>query len=143
MELVYLWVEDYKNIYQQGFNFSPRFKCDYNETTNELTIDENKEYVNIFPENINVTAIIGENGSGKSSLFEVLTFLFYQGVIFNKKDKTFFLFHKDDTFFIQCENYKLKKIELKEFKKNLSNSISSLRITISLKQSKNPKNIFK
>jgi hypothetical protein len=29
MELVYLWVEEYKNIYHQGFNFSPRFECEY------------------------------------------------------------------------------------------------------------------
>ena len=36
MELVYLWVEEYKNIIGQGFNFSPRFKFDYNEKTNEL-----------------------------------------------------------------------------------------------------------
>jgi len=30
MELVYLWVEDYKNIKKQGFNFSPWFHCEYN-----------------------------------------------------------------------------------------------------------------
>jgi hypothetical protein len=30
MELVYLWVEDYKNIKKQGFNFSPRFECEFN-----------------------------------------------------------------------------------------------------------------
>lgn len=29
MELVYLWVEDYKNIKKQGFNFSPRFECKF------------------------------------------------------------------------------------------------------------------
>ncbi len=29
MELVYLWVEDYKNIKNQGFNFSPRFECEF------------------------------------------------------------------------------------------------------------------
>ncbi|WP_321312427.1 hypothetical protein [Halarcobacter sp.] len=29
MELVYLWVEDYKNIKKQGFNFSPRFEYEY------------------------------------------------------------------------------------------------------------------
>ncbi len=68
MELVYLWVEEYKNIKRQGFNFSPRFKCNYDENTNELTINENKDYVSIFPKNINVTAIVGENGSGKSSI---------------------------------------------------------------------------
>ncbi|AXX93341.1 hypothetical protein CPU12_07820 [Malaciobacter molluscorum LMG 25693] len=70
MELVYLWVEKYKNIEKQGFNFSPRFKCEYDGKTNELTIDENKEYVSIFPENINITAVVGENGSGKSTICE-------------------------------------------------------------------------
>ncbi len=72
MELVYLWVEDYKNIQKQGFNFSPRFRCKYDEEKNELSIDENKDYVSIFPDNINITAIVGENGSGKSSIVECL-----------------------------------------------------------------------
>ena len=58
MELVYLWVEEYKNIIGQGFNFSPRFECSYDEEKEELTINENKDYVSIFPENINVTAIV-------------------------------------------------------------------------------------
>lgn len=76
MELVYLWVKEYKNIKNQGFNFSPRFTCKYDEATKELTIEE-KEYVNIFPSNINVTAIVGENGSGKSSLIGILYNLLY------------------------------------------------------------------
>ena len=62
MELVYLWVKEYKNIKNQGFNFSPRFECEFDGEN--LTINENKDYVSIFPENINVTAIVGENGSG-------------------------------------------------------------------------------
>jgi len=53
MELIYLWVEDYKNIHKQGFNFSPRFTCDYNYEKNELTIKENDDYIeNFFGENI-------------------------------------------------------------------------------------------
>lgn len=68
MELVYLWVEEYKNIYHQGFNFSPRFNCDYDEDKNELTIDKNEDYVSIFSDNINITAIVGKNGVGKSNL---------------------------------------------------------------------------
>lgn len=71
MELVYLWVEDYKNIKNQGFNFSPRFTCKYDKNSKELTI-EKKEHVSIFPENINVNAIVGENGSGKSSIINII-----------------------------------------------------------------------
>ena len=70
MELVYLWVDSYKNIRNQGFNFSPRFECEFDEDKNELTITENEDYVSIFPENINITAIIGKNGSGKTSILE-------------------------------------------------------------------------
>jgi len=73
MELVYLWVEDNKNIHNQGFNFSPRFTCKYDKDTQELTVDENKDILeNFFGKNINITAIVGENGSGKSALFEGL-----------------------------------------------------------------------
>lgn len=79
MELVYLWVEEYKNIKNQEFNFSPRFRCKYDEDKEELTINENKDYVNIFPENINITAIVGENGSGKSSLVKS----FISGINYN------------------------------------------------------------
>jgi predicted ATPase len=71
MELVYLWVEEYKNIRNQGFNFSPRFECEFDGEN--LTINENKDYVSIFPDNINITAIVGENGSGKSSVLVGIT----------------------------------------------------------------------
>ncbi len=81
MELVYLWVKEYKNIHNQGFNFSPRFRCEYDHDSNELTIVENTEYVDIFPENINVTAIVGKNGSGKSSLVEKII----NDIRYNKK----------------------------------------------------------
>jgi len=81
MELVYLWVEKYKNIGNQGFNFSPRFTCKYDEITKKLTIEEKKDYVSIFPENINVTAIVGENGSGKSNILEALLSNFMSSIV--------------------------------------------------------------
>ena len=97
MELVYLWVEEYKNIYRQGFNFSPRFECKYDESSNKLTITENENYVSIFPENINITAIVGENGSGKSSLLDYISSLDRtnpSGIILYLKDNQYFCFYE-------------------------------------------------
>ncbi|RUM67004.1 MAG: hypothetical protein DSZ06_02220 [Sulfurospirillum sp.] len=73
MELVYLWIKEYKNIKNQGFNFHSRFNCDFDDTTNKLTISEDENYIDgFFGKNINVTAIVGKNGSGKSSLLDLL-----------------------------------------------------------------------
>ena len=107
MELVYLWVEDYKNIQKQGFNFSPRFRCEFKSGI--LSINENIDYMSIFPDNINVTIIVGENGSGKSShLNFILEQNEYSGLfIFKVKDELLIfdknIMHID--FNIEC-NYK-------------------------------------
>lgn len=77
MELIYLWVEDYKNIHKQEFSFSPRFKCEYDEESKELEIIDKEKICepylkNFFGDNINTTAIVGENGSGKSRVLECI-----------------------------------------------------------------------
>lgn len=82
MELLYLWIEDFRNIQKQGFDFSAEFKFqvidnDQNQSKGRLNykliISKNESYVNLFDSNIiNVTGIIGKNGSGKSTLLHCL-----------------------------------------------------------------------
>ncbi|MCG3662934.1 ATP-binding protein [Aliarcobacter butzleri] len=113
MELVYLWVENYKNIHKQGFNFSPRFRCEYDEEKNELEIidkEETGEFYpkNFFGDNINITAIVGENGSGKSSILDLFK---------NKKEnntdlkrKAFYVYYENEEFYYYGGIPELKNI---------------------------------
>ena len=106
MELIYLWIEDYRNIKNQGFNFSPKWDIDYNHETDVLTVNEKEG----LPENfwgvdnlLNLTAIVGENGAGKTSVLEFLiqcyssslnSFLSHKEckhVVFNQHKKKSFL----------------------------------------------------
>jgi len=115
MELVYLWVEEYKNIKNQGFNFSPRFECSFHKKTNNnefdlpnssLTIKEKNDSINLYPNNINVTAIVGENGSAKSTLVELITFFRIEKINHILKDKSLILvFEENDTLYIPDMNF--------------------------------------
>ncbi|MDU4801551.1 MAG: hypothetical protein E6X81_11255 [Clostridium butyricum] len=83
MELVYIWVKEYKCFEKQGFNFNPKhkFKFDYDTWVLEYSKDE-KVIENIFNycnDNgedsgiiSNLTAIVGNNGAGKSTLIELI-----------------------------------------------------------------------
>ncbi|MDI9312022.1 MAG: AAA family ATPase [Limnohabitans sp.] len=81
MELLYLWVRKYKNIEHQGFNLSSKVtfetivKSQEDDDTLNVTLThlENEKYFSLFPSNIiDVKAVIGENGSGKTNLLEAI-----------------------------------------------------------------------
>ena len=134
MELVYLWVEDYKNIKKQGFNFSPRFDCKYDENTNELTIDENEDYVSIFPDNINVTAIVGENGSGKSNLLDLIMELdgwarIYDSFFFITSDKKIYTVNFDNKINSSIEPNQIDRLSKERVSTKYISSISFLTLS--------------
>lgn len=79
VELLYVWIErdqaDF--IRETGFNLSPNYRFDMKRTEDGkyvLSCTERKEYVNIWKfGSINgLTALVGENGSGKSLLLRHL-----------------------------------------------------------------------
>ena len=75
-ELIYLWInrDEHGCFQQEGFNFSPHYRVSYNQDTKELIIKQ-LEQLNVFQNDhiANVSAVIGENGTGKTTLLEYLT----------------------------------------------------------------------
>ena len=79
MELVYLRVQEYMNIGNTGFNFSHQHQIEYIEKNKIKYLDDKGVLKSnkLFPENLNITAIVGKNGSGKSSLVKLCEEIFY------------------------------------------------------------------
>ena len=126
MELVYLWVEDYKNIHEKGFNFSPKFNCHYDGETltikNNVDEDDNKKYIeNFFGDNINVTAIVGKNGSGKSNILKSII----DDSTSDIDDMRFLLYYDGSSFFVQ-----LKDMSNEDYDFNIINKVSKRKISI-------------
>ena len=75
-ELIYLWInkDTHGCFHREGFNFSPWYSVSYSPETRVLRI-ETLDTINVFKNSniANVTAIIGENGTGKTTLLEYLT----------------------------------------------------------------------
>lgn len=75
MELIYLWIENYKNIKNQEFNFNPSYEVHFDNENKKLSVEKTNKGIpdNFFGENItSITGIIGKNGSGKSNLLEFI-----------------------------------------------------------------------
>lgn len=150
MELVYIWVEKFKNIKSEGFNLSPDYKFyfnsnnlvknDFKRWSGNIEYEKNDKSIplNFFGENItNLIAIIGKNGSGKSSLSSFIANAKLKRKKMKQycKENDFFLIFKDfknDFFIFQSgdkmgnvkfhlidkknieEEYMLKKTELSD-----------------------------
>ena len=76
MELKYIWVKEYNNIKEAGFNFKHSGNKEFLYTNGELIIiDSLTNTQNFFGENITgVTAIVGKNGAGKTNLGEFINY---------------------------------------------------------------------
>ena len=77
MELIYLWINNYKNLNDIGILLNPSYTVDILKTDKEgkknIYLSKKKDYINIFGNNLNITTIIGNNGSGKSTIINAIS----------------------------------------------------------------------
>lgn len=77
MELIYLWINGYKNLNNLSLIFDKKYE-DYSKYDEErkifyLDLRQENNSLGLFKEhNLNITTIIGENGSGKSNILDVI-----------------------------------------------------------------------
>lgn len=75
LELVYLWINRTESgfLNRQGVSFTTKYKIEFVLESNELEVLINPNYFNVFNSTgansvINVSAIVGKNGTGKSTI---------------------------------------------------------------------------
>ena len=85
MEILYLYIKDYKSIKNQNINFGSEYVFEFDGRA-KLTETNNQSYIKGFynvryeDANVaNVTSIIGENGTGKSSILNFIKENFASG----------------------------------------------------------------
>lgn len=77
MEISFLYIEQYGKVTDMGLNFNSKFRYSYNASNEELTIEKNRDYSNRFYQNLDaeivgVSAIIGANGVGKTTILNFI-----------------------------------------------------------------------
>ncbi|WET50743.1 AAA family ATPase [Chryseobacterium indologenes] len=94
MQLHFIWVNHYNSLKKTGINLSSQFLISLIEKDGKhvVTIDHNNNYISDFIEEkniINVNAIIGKNGAGKSSVLRYIKNHLPQGINTRIKDDLF------------------------------------------------------
>lgn len=81
-KLIYFWCDSLRGFEDTEFNFSSKYKIHFDKDTEILTIDKGDEnYIdNFFGENIELSAIVGNNGVGKSTLLKMIFTICYSKI---------------------------------------------------------------
>ncbi|HDR6268311.1 TPA: AAA family ATPase [Bacillus cereus] len=114
MEFCYYWIDEYNDFLKgQGFNFGGEYIFEYKVVDNKLIIKKNENYIRNFfntqeSGNIsNVSAIVGRNGVGKSTIIEAMKGLLLDGGILGKKKEEDYYFYKRILVIKEGNQYKI------------------------------------
>lgn len=74
IRLHYIWFKKYGCYENQGINLSQKYNFSYAPQSNAISVTKNKEYIDgFFGKNIDVAAIVGQNGTGKTTLLQFIS----------------------------------------------------------------------
>lgn len=118
MKILYLYIDSYKKLEDLNLNFSENYKFYYDRIKEELSIDRKEINYSLFG-NLKINAIIGCNGTGKSSIFNFIVDLEFLNdktqnyiVVTSEGDKMLLYVNRDN---------KIYKEELEPIKTNMVN----------------------
>ncbi|MDR5045727.1 AAA family ATPase [Bacillus thuringiensis] len=112
MKIIFVWIETYKKLNNFQTSFSGKYKIKYHK--NKLVISKNKLFVeNFFKINgsdidINLSAVVGENGTGKSTILDMIVEYIEQGMFFSDY---IFIFESQGKIIIDS-NFEINHIEI-------------------------------
>lgn len=126
MELKFIWIKKYRNLNDFGVNFNHSGKHKFNFANGKLNLEPNPKQLITFSENISgITVIAGENGSGKSSICEIVlesTATFVNGALsYNIKFDGIvcydnYIFYHENISIANVIELKRKRYKLQKFK---------------------------
>lgn len=151
--LIYFLASSGDRLVNQDINFDSEFHITYDQVTKELSIKKNYNYIeNFWGENIiSLSAIVGKNGVGKSSILELLKDRFFRGMgianetilIYKEQKDIYKLFYNEGLFNegkikINGKNYDVNSYI---FEKNESPFIKIEELDLSIQLFKAPSNL--
>lgn len=100
----YLWVEHNYCFEKQEFNFSLEYSVHYDEGKHQLKITKNDNFIpNFFGKKIDVTAVVGKNGTGKTSLLHYISSInYYNGLYSNIHGNCIIIFNENNVLKVFC-----------------------------------------
>jgi ABC-type multidrug transport system ATPase subunit len=98
MELLFIWIKQHKGLNEIGLNFGNEYKFNYDNELKTIEIIKEEIFIpNFYSDNIsNLTGIIGENGSGKTSILNFILEYLSDGVHNNTDNDNIYIFKKNN-----------------------------------------------
>lgn len=105
MELLYIWIKEYRGIKKVGLNLSNEYRFHFDELKQHLSVTTAENFIpSFFAKNIsNLTAIIGENGAGKTTALRYIVEFLSDGISNHNVEHSIIFFKLNRKLYCYCD----------------------------------------